>query len=208
MANNEEQYPIHMKIFVMRHGEKDPKGGTYAELTDEGYTQAMLAGRSYLYNTNIGLVFSSGINRAAESAQIALSSATAGSQRQSAVRVTEFGFEGLHLDEYGPAMKLAAEKKAAGGNVTMADFQEWMPVYFPQAQQRLLEGFEFAAECLQDANERVALVGSHSPFSEVLAKDLTTIPALGEAGIILYHVYLFGDGHVEVVGSELIFKGF
>jgi len=197
-------------VFVMRHGKKDPEGGTNALLTAKGREQVAEVASQFLGGMSFDLLFSSTLDRAAETAEIAYASASGEGVHiaRYADRREELGFLGLPDHEFADGLKNAKAKSERGEIVTVADWLKWAPEYMIEACVRFRTEIAQIALDTITGNGKNSLIGCHSPLAELGSTDPRT-PTLGEAGLIRYTVSVdLQLGMVEITDTKVIFEGF
>lgn len=207
-----KSFPELVHVIVFRHGQKGPEGDN-ALLTMTGLQQVASAARQYLmsdFRDCSCTLYASKLPRAAQTVAVVSGAIAPLFCPRSIAQREELGFAGLPgLDQYSDAIAKAKAKQAIGDIVTVADWMSWMPEYVAAARDRFAIALsKVAMETLQ-SNDRIAIVGSHSPLGELLVFDPERTPALGEAGIVHYKVKVSLETKaVKFIDSRVIFSGF
>lgn len=213
---NKEQIMAVVKIFVIRHGQKEG-GDENAPLTEKGVQQVTGVAQIFLASVEIRALYASTLDRTVDTVIYARNAAARFGEGMSEILTTNverrvrLGFTGLPLDEYAAAAAKSKEMKDRQEIVTVANWIKWMPTYAAAAIERFGEAIlQVAAEVYEEFGENTSvLIGSHSPLAELLVLDPAYTPALGEAGLIKYVVEIDSVSDMATITeSTVIFPGY
>lgn len=199
-----------IKFYCLRHGEKRGKDHPEGEdgLTEKGKRQVIAAAAEYLRDVTFDLVLFSGLNRARQTAEIAIDIT---GQKNSISISVETGLDyrwSLDKNTVPQFSPVEAEKKLKDSgiiNTTVYDWLEIWPPAFGMRQMMLATIRRRASELFNKSmytNKNVLMTG-HSPVLEMAVPNPHEFPRLKEADICLYNVEISGE-EVKIVSATYL----
>ena len=182
--------PYRMVFDVIRHGQKDGD-----KLTELGIHQVHATAQQHLAGTKYDMVYYSGLNRAEQTAKLAL--VAINHPILPTIKNEGFGFEWLEKDPAMPQFDFNActaeltKRIGEGVHPTVWDWFHHWPVFWG-LRGRLLEtminisNFAAVMNANGDKTEFHFLAGSHGPTAEAAVLDPKAFPALRMADGVRY----------------------
>ncbi len=193
--------------YAMRHGSREPGDPLAALLTPRGRSQVQAAAERYLRDIKFDAAYHSGLDRARQTADIALAGSGGDDLAEGITAVADERFGFVHaLDEKNYPYRKAASEIPATGPDTLA---RWLELYPPTRKIREY----FTAALLERARAEAALtsqphayvlIASHHVACESASLDPETTNTTDEADICRYVILVRESGEAKIVDSEIL----